>query len=77
MPSVMRFDQFTIYIYADDHAPPHFHVVGRGFNATIRLSDLSLNRGQLPPGIFAQAVTWAAANLDELKAAWETYNARD
>lgn len=77
MPSVMRFDQFTIYIYADDHAPPHFHVVGHGFNATIRLSDLSLDRGRLPPGILAEAIRWAAANLDDLKAAWETYNARD
>ena len=77
MPSVARFDRFTIYVYADDHAPPHFHVVGRDFNATVLIADLSLDRGRLPPGIFAEAVAWAAENLDTLNGAWETYNARD
>ncbi|MGU3423010.1 DUF4160 domain-containing protein [Methylobacterium sp. D54C] len=77
MPSLVRLERFTIYVYADDHAPPHFHVVGRGFKATIRIGDLGLDRGKLPPGIYAEAVAWAAANLETLTLAWETNNARD
>lgn len=77
MPSVQRFAQFTIDIYGDDHAPPHCHVVGRGFKAMVRLSDLQIDRGTLPRGIYAEAVTWAAANLEILTAGWNDLNDRD
>jgi Domain of unknown function (DUF4160) len=29
VPSISRFDGMTIYIYYDDHDPPHFHVRGQ------------------------------------------------
>jgi hypothetical protein len=28
MPRIERLAAVSIYIYADDHAPPHFHVKG-------------------------------------------------
>ncbi len=77
MPSVQRFDRFTIYVYGDDHAPPHFHVVGRGFKAIVRLSDLRIDRGMLPREVYRQAITWAEANLETLKTAWSDLNDRD
>jgi hypothetical protein len=29
MPRIVQLAAVTIYIYGDDHAPPHFHVIGR------------------------------------------------
>jgi hypothetical protein len=40
VPSVHRLPNATIYVYASDHAPPHFHVVGPNSNAQIRMDDL-------------------------------------
>lgn len=77
MPSIQRFSAFTVYVYADDHAPPHFHVVGRGFNAAINISTLQIQRGTLSPGILAEAITWAATNRTTLVNAWEDLNERD
>jgi hypothetical protein len=33
MPTIRRFANCKISIYADDHLPPHFHIEGRGFKA--------------------------------------------
>ncbi|MGU3536258.1 DUF4160 domain-containing protein [Methylobacterium sp. A54F] len=76
MATVHRSERFKICVYADDHPPPHFHVVGRGFKATILLASLSLDAGKLPPEIMAEAVTWAAANLGTLRSEWERLNER-
>ena len=37
-----------IYIYADDHPPPHFHVRGGGIDAMFSIEDCALLRGDIP-----------------------------
>ncbi|ACA15677.1 conserved hypothetical protein [Methylobacterium sp. 4-46] len=77
MPTVQRFAGFTIYMYADDHPPPHFHVRGPGFGGVILLSNLEMDRGVLPPGILDEAVKWASRNKDVLYEQWRRLNDRD
>jgi hypothetical protein len=46
MPRIVRLASVTIYIHADDHAPPHFHVVGPDANLKVSIETLQVMRGQ-------------------------------
>ena len=47
MPTIARLGPFKIQIFADDHFPPHFHIVCADFEALVALSDLSILKGFL------------------------------
>ena len=67
----------AIYIYADDHAPPHFHVRGAESNAQIRIDDLRVIAGTITRQDYAEAIAFSAENPDELESKWREYNERD
>ena len=48
-PATPEFFGIAIYMYFDDHPPPHFHARYAGFEAVIRIDDLRVERGELPP----------------------------
>jgi hypothetical protein len=51
MPTLHRFGAVSIRIYADDHRPPHFHIVAPDFQVLARISDLAVIAGEAdPPG---------------------------
>ena len=66
-----------IYIHADDHAPPHFHVVGPDTDLQVAIKTLQVMRGCYRAAYLAQAITWAAENQALLRAKWNEYNERD
>lgn len=39
MPTILRFLGLRVVIYANDHPPPHVHVIGPGCEARIALGD--------------------------------------
>ena len=39
MPEISRFYGILIYMYVDDHNPPHFHVIYEGEEAMIDIMD--------------------------------------
>lgn len=65
-----------ICMYADDHAPPHFHWKRPGMECQIRLSDLTIMAGQAHRRDLDRAAGWAA-NIDLLKRMWSDLNERD
>jgi hypothetical protein len=67
----------ALYIYADDHGPPHFHVRGAGSNAQIHMDTLHVMRGTVSRTDLAEAVAFAVANPGLLAAKWKEYNERD
>jgi hypothetical protein len=77
MPSIHRRANATIYIYADDHAPPHFHVVGPNSNVQVEIEMLRVMRGEYRAGDLAQAIAWAADNQALLRVRWREFNERD
>ena len=77
MPRIARLAAVSIYIYADDHAPPHFHVVGPDTNLQVAIKTLQVMRGCYRAAYLAQAITWAAENQALLRAKWSEYNERD
>ncbi len=61
---------------ADDHRPPHFHVVGADFEVLVRISDLAVIAGEARPAQIDAALTWAAGRIEILVAKWDELNER-
>ena len=77
MPSIHRLANVTIYIYADDHAPPHFHVLGPNSDVQVEIETLGVMRGEYRARDLADAIEWAADNQAVLRAKWSELNERD
>lgn len=75
MPTIRRFANCKIAIYADDHLPPHFHIEGRGFRALVEIETLEVRAGDIRRA--AEALEWAASNRDLLRAEWNRIVRRD
>ena len=71
MPEICRFYGIVIYIYYDDHNPPHFHAVYGNFEAQILIHSLSLLSGALPPRALGLAIEWASMHKSELSNVWK------
>jgi hypothetical protein len=74
MPTLARFGKLLIQIYADDHAPPHFHVVTPDDEALISIDGFEVIAGTVRRRDLAIVVEWASANVDKLKAEWDRLN---
>jgi hypothetical protein len=55
---VQRFGAISVRIYADDHRPPHFHIVGPDFQVLVRVSDLAVIAGEARPAQIAEPMDW-------------------
>ena len=71
MPVISAFYGIIIYLYYEDHNPPHFHVKYNEFKAVFSIESLGLLRGKLPAKAHGLVVEWAAIHQDELKRSWE------
>ncbi|HRJ62407.1 MAG TPA: DUF4160 domain-containing protein [Azospirillaceae bacterium] len=74
MPTLAFFDGIKIAMYAEDHAPPHFHVIYAGQEALVRISDLAVLHGDLPRPILRRALQWADDNQGLLALHWLRLN---
>jgi hypothetical protein len=74
MPTIRRFSNCKISIYADDHMPPHFHIEGRGCRAVVEIGTLQVRAGEARFG--TEALDWARENVATLLAAWHSLNRR-
>jgi hypothetical protein len=71
MPVISTFYGILIYMYWNDHAPPHFHAKYGEFQALINIKDFSLIEGKLPPKALGLVVEWASIHQEELLKNWE------
>jgi hypothetical protein len=62
-------------MYANDHPPPHFHVLYAEHRAVIDLRTLRLSRGGLPKPKLRMIVKWAEARRSRLLDAWDIVQA--
>jgi hypothetical protein len=70
MPTVKNFGSYRIMLFAEDHNPPHVHVIGPDFQAKVRIGDAAIFAGAIPPRHRRQALEWIAANRGRLLARW-------
>jgi hypothetical protein len=74
MPTIQRFANCKIAIYADDHLPPHFHIEGRGFRVIVEIETLAVRVGRGRK--IGDAMNWARAHVELLRAEWLRLNRR-
>ena len=70
MPKVSEFYGIAIYLYFNDHAPPHFHARYQGDNAEFEIATLAMLDGRVPPRVRAMVLEWASNHRDELLRGW-------
>lgn len=71
MPEISRFYGISVYIYYDDHNPPHFHGVYNNQKVIIEIDSLSLIAGKFPPRALGMLIEWASIHQTELKEVWK------
>ena len=77
MPEVKRLSNSKICMYADDHVPPHFHLRGPGWQASVDLATLTITKGKAPKTDLEEALHWAGAHHELLLSEWRKLNERD
>jgi hypothetical protein len=70
MPTAKNFGSYRIMLFAEDHNPPHVHVIGPEFQAKVRIADAAVFAGSIPARHRREALAWIAANRDRLMAKW-------
>jgi hypothetical protein len=76
MPTLQRFGSVSVRMYADDHRPPHFHIVSPDFEVLVRISDLTVIEGDARPSEIAEALAWAQTRQEMLALKWAELNER-
>jgi hypothetical protein len=74
MPTIRRFTNCKISIYADDHLPSHFHIEGRGFRAVVEIETMVVRAGNVRKA--PEALKWAQDNIAFLRNEWLRLNRR-
>lgn len=71
MPRVSEFFGVLIYMYYNDHQPPHFHAEYGEHEALYVIETLETLRGSLPRRAHALVIEWATLHRAELRENWE------
>ena len=75
MPEISRFFGIIVFMYFDEHNPPHFHVRYGEDRAVISINDLKLMEGKIPKRALALVLEWANEHRDELLKNWNSLEA--
>lgn len=70
MPEISRFYGIIIYMYMNEHNPPHFHVWYENYKAIVTIND-GIITGSLPRRALNLVYEWLDLHKDELLANWE------
>lgn len=75
MPRISQFFGILIYMYYNDHMPPHFHAKWAEHEAIILIStstgESKIYAGSLPKSQLDLALRWAVSHNKELMENWE------
>lgn len=74
MPTVKASGAWKITVYADDHNPPHFHILTAEHEVLVLISNLQVIAGSMKASVLREALAWAAQNRAEIEDAWTRYN---
>ena len=77
MPEIIRFARSALRMYADDHRPPHFHIVGSDFAVMVHVRSLEIISGEARAGDIADALAWAKENQAALEKLWQELSERE
>ena len=70
MPLVASFLGIKIYMYFEDHEPPHFHAEKAEFEMVVEIETSRIMKGSLPRTELALVIEWASQHRSELADNW-------
>jgi len=76
VPTIFRLGRIKIQIFADDHNPPHFHVVTPDRQAMLSIAGLEILRGELSRRDLETVLAWLSDEdrIKEIADAWTKLN---
>ena len=75
MPEISRFYGIIVFMFFQDHNPPHFHVKYQEFEAVINIED-GIVKGELPRRALKLIYEWLDLHKEELLANWKLLEQR-
>jgi Domain of unknown function (DUF4160) len=69
-PRISEFFGIKVYMYFEDHNPPHFHVIYNEFECFIDIETLMIIEWKLPKKVEKLVTAWAELYQDELREDW-------
>jgi Domain of unknown function (DUF4160) len=72
MPEISRFFGIIIFMYFDEHNPPHFHAKYNEDRCIISINELKVMEGRLPKRALSLVLEWANEHRDELMNNWNS-----
>ncbi len=70
MPKICTFLGISIYMYFDEHNPPHFHAIYNDLEGVFFINPLKYTKGNLPSRIVGLVIEWADLHIEELLDNW-------
>jgi hypothetical protein len=70
MPKISEFDGIAIYMYYEDHNPPHFHVISGGREALVGIHPVGILAGGLSGKMNKKVLAWARVHVAALMENW-------
>jgi hypothetical protein len=64
MPVISRFLGLAIYMYWNDHNPPHIHVIYGDYELQLNIESFEVIQGELPPNKLNKLVKWCRLNQE-------------
>lgn len=75
MPTLHRFDNCIIRMYANDHLLPHFHIgMNDGRECLVEIDTLQFLAGRISRREIVETLTWALENRAALHKKWKELN---
>lgn len=74
MPCIKIIDSIKIYVYANDHNPPHFHAMYAEYEELIIIETLKNYSGHLTKTQRKKVINWASKNQDFIMNQWNRIN---
>jgi hypothetical protein len=72
MPRISEFYGIAIYMYYQDHAPPHFHAIYGDDEAEVLIANGTIRSGTLPRRAAMLVEEWARLHQQELDTNWRS-----
>ncbi|MCW5696230.1 MAG: DUF4160 domain-containing protein [Bauldia sp.] len=74
MGKLLQIGNASVRVYANDHLPPHFHIVTPDHEALIDLAGMDIVAGVVRGAGARAALVWARANRSTVVAEWNRVN---
>jgi hypothetical protein len=72
-------NKLAIWVFANDHAPPHFHIISPDTDVLVDMRTLAPIIGDYTRQQLAAGIAWASVpeNMASLEAEWSKLNEQD